>query len=149
MRCLRRDCVPQRLMSLGSCGSPSPLTLRKDRCGQRAGNGSRCGGGMSQGNGRAGGWTPRQGVGQGTKGLRDEGGNPGLHLTLPVLRTQEELRTFREGAQTQHCGSAHPSSHRWSSAVPARLPACLPAIHASILPPVHPSLGRHDSPAGL
>lgn len=30
MRCLRRGCVPQRLMSLGRCWSPSPLTLRKD-----------------------------------------------------------------------------------------------------------------------
>jgi len=37
--------------------------------------------------------------GRGTKGLRDEGGNPGPHLSLPVLRTREELRTFREGAQ--------------------------------------------------
>lgn len=38
--------------------------------------------------------------GRGAKGLRDEGENPGPHLSLPVLRTQEELMTFREGAQT-------------------------------------------------
>lgn len=85
MRCPRRDVVPQKLISSGTCGSPSPLIVRKDRYGQRARNGSGWGGGGTRkGNGEVGRWTPRE-AGEGAMGLEDEGGNPGRSLPLPVL----------------------------------------------------------------
>lgn len=78
MRCLRRDAVPQKLMSSGTCGSPSPPHTEK---GQVWPEGWK--------------WDQMRGEGPpgklvgGTMGLGDEGGNPGRGLSLPALRTQE------------------------------------------------------------
>lgn len=52
------------------------------------------GGGVSEGNGKVGGWTPFRQEG-GTEWLRDEGRNSGPSLSLPMLRTQEERTAFR------------------------------------------------------
>lgn len=75
-RGLRRPVMPQRLMSLGRCGPPSPLTGRAG--GLRGQKGEE--GGASKGDCGAGrgGWIPRQGGAVARKKLRGKGGNLGL-----------------------------------------------------------------------